>query len=408
MTRLSDSRNTAILYASSLISVVVGVCVSVLNTRNLAPAEYGDVRYVNNIFQFVASLLLFGYFVSGARLLALARDTVSQRRMKGALVAILGVAVAAAMLAAVLCYFAHRLWLDGRVAALFIYCLPICYYPVLQNYVNNVFQGDNSIVGLSVVRALPGILYLGGGIVVYSMTEATPLLMLLLQNGVIVAVAAVAIICTRPSFSRLGEAFRELRQENRHYGLHVYVGSVMAVSLSYLAGITLGIFNDDNVDVGFYTLALTIATPLTLLPSIVGTSYFKRFANEDRIDSKVLRYTLLISVSSYLLFAALITPVVGLLYDESYSAVAGYAVLLAIGTTAHGVGDMFNRFLGAHGLGKQLRNGAVLCGAVLVAGNIILVYFCGVYGAILTRIAASCCYAAAMVYYYRRLRSASK
>ncbi len=76
------------------------------------------------------------------------------------------------------------------------------------------------------------------------------------------------------------------------------------VASNYLAGITLGVFNEDNTEVGFYTLALTVTTPLSTLPAIIGTTYFKQFATQPCIPSKVLKIpfcllSVLVSCLSY-------------------------------------------------------------------------------------------------------------
>ena len=67
----------------------------------------------------------------------------------------------------------------------------------------------------------------------------------------------------------------------------------------------------------------------------------------------------------------------------------------------HGLGDMFNRFLGAHGQGKQIRNGAFACGIITTIGSIILVYYWQISGAIITKILGSMTYMIMMVYYYK-------
>ncbi len=67
-------KQSVVLFISSMVSVALGVATSVFNTSMLSPSSYGDVRYVNNIINFIASLLLFGYFVSGSRMLALSKD----------------------------------------------------------------------------------------------------------------------------------------------------------------------------------------------------------------------------------------------------------------------------------------------------------------------------------------------
>ena len=278
--------------------------------------------------------------------------------------------------------------------------MPVCFAPLLLNYINTVFQGDNSIYKLSIARVLPSIAYLLVATYIFSRHAADATLLLLIQNGIAVFILVALIFSSQPRFRNLGVAFTDLKRENKEYGFNVYVGSIAAVSLNYLAGITLGIFGEDNTDVGFYTLALTIATPLAILPTVIGTTYFKKFASQKHIDKKVLVTTLILSVGSLLLYCILISPIVEILYDESYKSVALYAQYLAIGTTIHGVGDMFNRFLGSHGKGKELRNGAILCGLTMVIGNTIFVYFWGINGAILTRMVSAIVYCGSMMYYY--------
>lgn len=397
-------RQVILLYSTSLLGVLIGVGVSVLNTRSLSVADYGDVRYVNNIINFVCSLLLLGYFVSGSRLLALSSDRGRSRKIYAALIVILCGAIILDMMAMLGCYFVHTKWLNPDVANLFLLAIPVCSAPLLLNFINTSFQGDNRIGAIALARLFPSLIYLVVGFLIYQMYGASTSMMLLLQNGVAIVIYVLLIVSTKPIFQGIRESVRDLHKENKQYGFHVYTGSVAAISLSYLAGITLGIFNKDNTLVGFYTLALTITTPLSMLPSIVGTVFFKHFALENKIDRQVLIITLFLSVITLIAFVILIHPLVDILYDETYSSVAGIASFLAIGMTFHGLGDMFNRFLGAHGKGKWLRNGAVLCGFVMAAGNVVLVYFWGINGAVLTKILSSAIYTFSMVYYYYRFK----
>jgi O-antigen/teichoic acid export membrane protein len=159
-------------------------------------------------------------------------------------------------------------------------------------------------------------------------------------------------------------------------------------------------FATNNTNVGFYSLALTVTSPLAMLPSIIGTTYFKNFAHDNCISRKVLTATFLMSVVSLVGFIILIYPIVGILYDERYADVALYACILSIGFTFHGLGDMFNRFLGAHGKGTYLRNGAFISGAIALLGYIVGVYYFGIWGAIVTKISASLAYFTSMIVYY--------
>ena len=191
-----------------------------------------------------------------------------------------------------------------------------------------------------------------------------------------------------------------LNEENKIYGFNVYIGSLAGVSTGYIAGIILGNLGSDNSDVGFFTLALTLASPLTLLPTIIGTTYFKSFATNAMISKKLLYGSIILTVLSGLLFVAVIKLVVNILYPEEYSIVSLYASWLALAMCAHGMGDLFNKFLGAHGQGKQLRNGAFICGTVLLLGSLIGIPSWGINAAITTRIVASFSYFISMFWFY--------
>ena len=396
----THSKQAIVLYISTLSGVLIGMLVSILNTRNLAPSEYGDVQYVNNIIQMLSGIFLFGFFVTGSRLLAIAKSKEEAAQIKGGLVTILGLTVILMMACMVVCGLIHHYVLHRDYAWLFYTAIPVCGSVLLLNYMNTSAQGDNSIYSIAAARLLPSTVYLVIAYLIYTLFGATSWLMLLLQNGIAMLVLSVIIWYNKPSFKNLRQTFQALREENKTYGLQVYYGSLASVSVQYIAGITLGMFATNNVDVGFYSLALTVTGPLAMLPNIIGTTYFKSFAHEDCISRKVLTATILMSLISLVGFVVLIYPIVEILYDKRYAAVALYACILSIGFTFHGLGDMFNRFLGAHGKGVYLRNGAFISGALALLGYTLGVYYFGIWGAIITKISASLAYFTSMAIYY--------
>ncbi|MBQ3946483.1 MAG: hypothetical protein II670_12885 [Alphaproteobacteria bacterium] len=395
-------KQVTVLYTSSMIGIVVGVLVSILNTRNLAPAEYGDVRYVNNLISFFSGLLLFGYFVSGSRLLALSKSEQETREIKGLLVTILGITNMILMLIMVICGLFHQFYLTKEFYYLFYLTIPVCGgVALLLNYVNTSSQGDNSIYTIACARLLPSLAYLAIASLIYFQFGATRERMLLLNNGIHFIVLAIIIYLNKPSFRNLRQTFKKLHEENKKYGLQVYYGSLAGVSVNYVAGLSLGLLNKDNANVAFYTLALTISMPLQMLPQIIGTTYYKQFASQSIIASKVLYYSILLAILTLISYILLIHPIVYFLYDKSYSIVATYATFLAIGFILHGFGDIFNRFMGAHGLGAYLRNGAFISGGIQIIGFTIGIYLWNINGAIVTRIVASVAYFATMLFYYK-------
>lgn len=391
-----------------MIGIVVGVLVSILNTRNLAPAEYGDVRYVNNLISFFSGLLLFGYFVSGSRLLALSQSEQETREIKGLLVTILMITNVILMVIIFICGLIHQFFLAKEFYYLFYLTLPVCGgVALLLNYVNTSSQGDNSIYTIACARLLPSLTYLVIASIIYYLYGATRERMLLLNNSILFIVLAIIIYLNKPSFKNLKKTFKKLNEENKKYGLQVYYGSLANVSVAYVAGITLGLLNKDNTNVGFYTLALTISGPLHMLPQVIGTTYFKQFASQNSIPTKVLRSSLLLALITYIGYVMMIYPIVSILYDKSYEIVALYASFLAIGSTLLGLGDIFNRFLGAHGQGASLRNTAFISGGIQIIGFTLGIYLWNINGAIITRILSSLVYFALMVIYYKHFTKTS-
>ena len=388
------------LYASTLMGSLLGFATSIVNTRFLTDSEYGDVRYVQNLITLFSWLLLFGYFHAGNRLLALSDDEAHSRKVRGAMIVILGACSVALLL---MTLFAGLFHFGQKECFLFMISLPVCFYPMFTNYVNATAQGDNFIGRLAISRVLPPVLYVAIALVVFKFFNASSQFVILLQWGIYSVVFAAIIISTRPCFKGLTPIYQSLKAETRAYGVHLYSGAMAMVATNYLAGLMLGIFNDDNTNVGYYTLALTLTTPLSYLPGIIGTAYFKRFVNEPAIPQKVLRATMLLTVASCVLFMSFIHIVVDWFYPATYAIVARYAAWLAIAFSVHGVGDMINRFLGSHGHGVPIRNSSYMCGAFKVFGFIVLVWLWNVDGALITNVVSSLIYTLVLYIYYRKI-----
>lgn len=400
MTFSKGKKQILILYGSTIIGVLLGVVSSVINTRCLSPEKYGDVRYIQNLISFISSILLFGYLTSGSRLLALSKDENYSRKIRGAIVSIVLITVGLLSLSMLSLYVYSIINGHSNLSSLYLVSVFLGGNVILLNYINTSAQGDNHIGRIAIARLLPSLIYVLLALLVYRSYSATPLLMLSLTNGISVLVLSILISTTKPDFSDIKQSLKLLNEENKKYGRQVYIGSLAGVSTSYIAGLTLSYYCIDNTNVGFYTLALTIATPLSLLPSIIGTTYFKQFANQKKISNKIIIGSVLMTVITLIIFIVMIDYVVQLLYSDSYKSVSTYASFLAIATSLHGLGDMFNRFLGAHGQGKQIRNGAIVCGIIITIGSVLLVCYWQIIGAIITKIIGSATYMTMMIYYY--------
>lgn len=394
-----EKRQVSVLYISTLLGVLLGVLSSIINTRFLDTSSYGDVRYVQNIINFISSLLLFGYFLSGSRLLALSNNESYSRRIRGGLVIILCIAGGVLMLSCFICYLIH-INSSPIVAQLFLISIPVCLSPLLSNFINTTAQGDNHIGRLSLARLLPLAVYIPMAYCVFILTGASSTKMMILQFGLQTIILFLIIYSTKPVFINLKPIFKELNEENRQYGFQLYMGSLVMVATNYIAGITISLVNHDNSEVGFYTLALTVTSPLATLPAIIGTTFFKKFATEDRIPPRIMKFSLILTMLSCLAFIIVIKPIVMYIYSERYAPVGTYAMWLAVGFSIHGFGDMINRYLGSHGQGKSIRNSSIYNGLFKVFGYTVLVYYMNTAGALLTNVLCSVIYCGCIFYYY--------
>ena len=188
------------MYISTFLGTILGVLSSVINTRSLDPSNYGDFKYVQNIISFISGLLLFGFFVSGSRLLAISTSEKNSRGIRGIMVLILGVAILILMISMLIGYFIHQYYLNSTVAPLFLIALPVCGSVLMINYVNTTAQGDNQIGRIAYARLLPSAIYVVVAYFIYSNFGATSSRMILLQYGISVIVGLFIIGSTKPSF----------------------------------------------------------------------------------------------------------------------------------------------------------------------------------------------------------------
>lgn len=405
MINVSNKRikQVIVLYGATFASILLGVAVSVTTTRFLGKEQFGDFRYVNNILTFLSSLVYFGFFVTGARLLAVSKEESKSGSIKGALIIYALVAFLLLEIFIAFTVLGHYIIGQNKMAFFFISVAPLAIVFPLQNMLENVFQGENKMYSLSILRTFSQLLFLIVSFFVFTRYSVNATDALLIQLGLNLIIAAPLLYFSRPSFLAIRQSMQDLVSANNKYGLHVYVGSLFGVTTTYIAGITLGIFND-MVSVGFFSLAVTISGPLSLIPGLVGTAFYKDFSEMKSIPSKILSNTVKISLSILIVYCFAISYVIQFLYGEQYSEVSKIIIPLAIGTTAHGFGDLFNRFMGSHGHGKILRNIAVLVGICVIFGNTVIIYYWGINGAVFTRFFCGFFYLACTIYFYNKLQ----
>lgn len=389
------------LYGSSFIGIALGFAISVFNTKILGKEAFGDYKFIEMVFRFVASIVSVGVFISITRMLAITKQVNYKQNLLGFFVLALFVAGLIGLILLIAFSYIQPYWFDNNLGHVFRK-FSILIFAVLGNIaLREILKGLNNIYTLSIFSSLPAAVYL---LLAYAYNLNNPLYLediLLFFYGVQLIFLVLIIIKLKPKFDIKKSLIKDVFKENRTNGKPIYFGSLAGVSTAHIVGFSLSYFID-NTQVGFYTLAITVCSPLLIIPSVLGTTFFKKFANLNFIPKKVFTFSILATILALAVFYLFIEQVFLLFYSEEFIPVIRISKILILGFLLHGLGDLINRFLGAQGQGKLLRNSAFVVGIVNILGYSILVYYFGINGAIITKILASTVYLLLMYYYYKK------
>ena len=211
----------------------------------------------------------------------------------------------------------------------------------------------------------------------------------------------VILFSLKPSFSNIKENLKVVKTKNKSFGLSYYYGAIVNQSTYKLDELFITYFVNIT-QLGFYTLASIICSPMTFLSRAFVNSIFKKLALKDRIPIRVFVYNTL-WLGFCVLFLYLSSDfIVSRLFGEEYMQVSVYILPLSIAFLFQGMYAPFS-FLTVKSKGRELRNVAYLEAFVNIVGNIILVPILLVEGAIYASILARFTHFVGLWYYYDKM-----
>jgi O-antigen/teichoic acid export membrane protein len=403
----TSTKKALVLYGSSIIGIVLGFAISVFNTKVLGKEAFGDFKFVETVFRFLASLVSIGVFTSITRMLATSKNEIYKQNLIGFFVLALVTVSSVGIILLVIFSYLEPIWFSNSLGYIFRkYAFLI--FAILGNIaLGEILKGLNKIYTLSFLSSIPAVIYLIAG---YTFNLKNLLYLediLLLYYGIQLVFLIVIIFQLKPTFNIDKSLIRNVIHENNTNGKPIYYGSLAGVATAHIVGFSISFFID-NTQVGFYTLAITICSPLLIVPSVLGTTFFKKFASVTYIPKQIFVLSVIATLVAFVVFYLFIDKIFLLFYSEEFKPAVSISKILILGFLLHGLGDLINRFLGAQGQGKLLRNAAFIVGIFNILGYSILVYYFGVRGAIITKILASGAYLFMMFYYYKKFTNKNK
>ena len=401
-------KQIASLFSVNIIGIPIGMVTSILLTRYLGAKSYGDFMFINNLINLAVIIGTFGIFQAGNRAIVLTENKEKIKEYYGAeMIFTIGVFLIVFLFLFLFVNYDPNINAKGlRLITLIV--MPFSWVYILVKYFEVLFQADNRIGLLVKTRLFPKIFFLALVLLLFSFYQDynDKKLILIFYCFIVsqIIVFIYIIFKIKLSFNNLKLRLKEIWDYNKSFGFHVYIGSVFAVGFAQLTGILISYFGIDNSGVGFYALALTIAAPLSFIPNTIATTHYKDFSKLNSVPKKVLFLTLGITIITLFLSWILISPFIKYFYDIEFESVINLFYIVSIGIVLHGLADFYNRFLGAHGQGKILRNSSFIVGGSLLVFNIVLIPLYGEVGAAITKGVTGLIYFITIIYYYKKFK----
>lgn len=396
-------QKTVFLMGSTVLGLFLGFLSNSLLTRVLGKEQYGNYALIINIFSFCQILFNFGVFYSISRLVAISSDNIRTRGYYyvGAILSfLLFVIMAIALL--VYGYLSSSI-VKNNLLNVFLISIPFSWLYLFTNLNENFLPGDNKINLLSLSRILPKFIFTLILIYIYYISKTTNLTSVIIFNYVSLALSYIYVYWKiKPVRENFKRRTSEIFIANKQFGFDIYFGSLIASGSGSLSGILISHFGVNNIEVGYYTLATLLASPLALIPNIIATVQFKKFATSERIDRSSTMLTIGISLCIFLFIVLGSNLIIGLIFGKDYVNSIEILKYLSVGYLLYGIGDYFNRFLLAKGKGKELRNASFFVGITLLLANIVFIKYLGGKGAAIARIASGLMYTLVILFYYKK------
>lgn len=394
---------TVLLLASTVLGLLFGFTTNSLLTRILGKVEYGNYAFLFNIFTFCQVIFNFGIFFSIGRLVAISTD---ERKTRGYYsVALCLIFVLYLMMSISLIIFSNvsSAIQKNNLYQILMISIPLGWIYIVINFNESFLQGVNKIKLLSLTRWLPKFIFTLILVVIFFLLKKTSITTVIFLNYFTLLISCVLVYYrVKPTLGHFKRRLYEIFIGVKQFGFDIYLGSLVATGSGSLSGILISYFSINNVEVGYFTLATLLSSPLALIPNIIATVQFKKFANSNKIQPSLTVATLALSLCLLVLTMVLARFVITAFFGHEYVDAVILLRVLSFGYILYGFGDFFNRFLLAKGKGKELRNASIYIGITLLVANFIMIALYGAMGAAIARIISGLVYVLIILYYYKK------
>lgn len=389
----------------NFIALPLSFVTNIVVTRYMGAENYGNYLYIQRVLEFAFIVLNFGLFRSINRAVLLADTEEKRREYYGIGLLYLGVIYLLIVISLVLVAFIMPNFSEKGIKELFLCIVPFCFIYYFNHLYEQILPANNRIDLLIIARYYPKISFFVCSGVIYWLFKGNDTL-----NPVIVvwsfflttqlAIYLYVLFRLKSKFTHVRKRLREAFRYNKVYGIHVYFGDLFSTAFTALMPLLISRFSADNVDVGFYSLSLMLASPLSYIPVVIATSHYAKFANYKAIPKKLFLVTGAFSLFGLICLWIIVGPFVNIFYTPDFKPVIFLTFITSVGTLLYSLSDFISRYLASQGDGKALRNSSWIVGFTTLFLSLILIPKYKATGASVTHVVAGIVYIITIFFYY--------
>lgn len=392
--------HTGLLFFSQAVVLIFGFITKGIQTRALTPEGYGLYAFFTALTSFSVLFFNLGLFSSLEVMLATNVDKQKEKELLGTgfvLTFFIGIIFSLFLLGA--SFFVDGIYRIQFSDALRL-AVPLCFALPFRLLIPSLAIGTGKIEKAALYDVLFQLLFSAAlaGLFFYSSLTLEEIILLNLSFSILAVIVIMYLF--RPSFRNFSARFKEIKFKIKEFGIHYYTGSIFSETTYKLDEILIPYFIN-TVQLGYYSLANIICSPMVMLSNALSAALFKRFAQEKYISGKIFAFNILWIIISFAVLYSLSGYIIRILFGNQFSGIELYIIPLSISYIFKTLCQPF-AFLTAKGKGKEMRNVAVMEGITSIITNFTFIPLWGVMGAVYSSIIARAVDFIGLYYYYRK------
>lgn len=398
ITRSTIAKESGSMYIAEGLGMLFAFLITVTRAKFLSVDEVGLISYIVALIAVTSAFFNFGLDNTAARVLLNEKGVESKESVFGTSFVVSF--ILAEFYGIILIFINLTVPFWGRTdIQYYVYCiLPFAGYNILLVTYKQLCFASGKIKEASIQLCSSYIIYWLFLIIAHLFNFLT-ITVALVSSYVInmLSVIIPAVFYHKDSLKIDKTVLRNLNIEQKERGWKIYLSRVFFSSTFNIDTLILGIFHPLD-SVAHYAIAKYLSIPVQMIGNSVSQATYRQYANINKVNSKLIKNVLKITV-----FAAILMYIVGritvLFLGNDY---VGIIIILPISilySVVNGVNSLYNSFMNAKGMADELKKLAFMGALANILLNFALIIPFGAIGGVIASLLVVIIILALRIYY---------